>query len=97
MNCFYAVFQDAPGTWFSAAIIAAGEAEALATRLGGGCMMGIMSNQEGSACAVQTLERVDDFAFVFAVQAGHGLIENKDRRLATSGAGNGHALSLTSA
>ena len=30
MNCFYAVFQDAPGTWFSAAIIAAGEAEALA-------------------------------------------------------------------
>ena len=30
MKCFYAVFQDAPGTWFSAAIMAAGEPEALA-------------------------------------------------------------------
>jgi hypothetical protein len=43
MNCFYAVFQDAPGTWFSAAIIAAGEAEALAMLqadpLCGGCRM----------------------------------------------------------
>src|SRR5436853_204189 len=61
---------------------------------GGGRMMGIMSNQERSACAVQTLERVDDFAFVFAVHAGHGLIENKDRCLANSGAGNGNALAL---
>ena len=30
MKRFFAVFQDAPGTWFSAAIIAAGEPEALA-------------------------------------------------------------------
>jgi hypothetical protein len=30
MMCFYAVFQDAPGMWFSAAIMAAGEVEALA-------------------------------------------------------------------
>ena len=43
MKCFYAVFQDAPGTWFSAAIMAAGEPEALAMLqadpLCGGCRM----------------------------------------------------------
>ena len=43
MNCFYAVFQDASGAWLSAAIIAAGEGEALAMLqadpLCGGCRM----------------------------------------------------------
>src|SRR4051812_49375029 len=56
--------------------------------------MWIMSDEKCSSRAIQTLERIQDFALVFAIQAGCRLIENENWRAANRSPSDCQSLSL---